>query len=225
MRPCQRGQCADQAAAGSAAPRMAKDEDHRACGLGVLPPARAATPGALGREPHHRAAEEPAPERAGGPRRDGPGRADRSHEEQATHVRRVSVRRRHLEQGANPRFIVTDLPGSPKTLYERRCCARGEAQNPIKEAQPDLFGRCASCHRYQVNQLRLLLAALAYTLMINLHRLALKGTKLAQACTMRRINCHTHGPATHKSWPKGASESSSAALAKHPGLDFCRPCS
>jgi hypothetical protein len=66
-------------------------------------------------------------------------------------------------------------------LYERRCCARGEAQNPIKEAQPDLFGRCASCHRYQANQLRLLLAALAYTLMINLHRLALKGTKLAQA--------------------------------------------
>jgi hypothetical protein len=34
-----------------------------------------------------------------------------------------------------------------------------------------------------MHQLRLLLAALAYTLMINLRRLALQGTELAQACT------------------------------------------
>lgn len=98
-------------------------------------------------------------------------------------ARRVIARLEHGEQGANPRYIVTDLPGSAKTLYERRYCARGEAENRIKEAQLDLFGRRASCHRYQANQLRLLLAALAYTLMINLRRLALKGTELAQACT------------------------------------------
>ena len=97
--------------------------------------------------------------------------------------RRVIARLEHGEQGANPRFIVTDLPGSPKALYERRYCARGEAENRIKEAQLDLFGRRASCHRFQANQLRLLLAALAYTLMINLRRLALKGTELARACT------------------------------------------
>ncbi|MFM6143431.1 MAG: IS1380 family transposase [Dolichospermum sp.] len=97
--------------------------------------------------------------------------------------RRVIARLEHGEQGANPRFIVTDLRGSPKALYERRYCARGEAENRIKEAQLDLFGRRASCHRYQANQLRLLLAALAYTLMINLRRLALKATELAQACT------------------------------------------
>jgi hypothetical protein len=97
--------------------------------------------------------------------------------------RRVIARLEHGEQGANPRFIVTDLPGSPKALYERRYCARGEAENRIKEAQLDLFGRRTSCHRYQANQLRLLLAALAYTLMINLRRLALNGTELAQACT------------------------------------------
>jgi hypothetical protein len=97
--------------------------------------------------------------------------------------RRVIARLEHGEQGANPRFIVTDLPGSAKALYERRYCARGEAENRIKEAQLDLFGRRASCHRYQANQLRLLLAALAYTLMINLRRLGLKGTELAQACT------------------------------------------
>lgn len=97
--------------------------------------------------------------------------------------RRVIARLEHGVQGANPRFIVTNLKGSPKTLYERRYCARGEAENRIKEAQLDLFGRRASCHRFQANQLRLLLAALAYTLMINLRRLALKGTDLAQACT------------------------------------------
>jgi hypothetical protein len=97
--------------------------------------------------------------------------------------RRVIARLEQGPQGANPRFIVTDLKGSPKALYERRYCARGEAENRIKEAQLDLFGRRASCHRFQANQLRLLLAALAYTLMINLRRLALKGTELAQACT------------------------------------------
>ena len=98
-------------------------------------------------------------------------------------ARRVIARLEHGEQGANPRFIVTDLAGSAKALYERRYCARGEAENRIKEAQLDLFGRRASCHRFWANQLRLLMAALAYTLMINLRRLALKGTELAQACT------------------------------------------
>jgi hypothetical protein len=97
--------------------------------------------------------------------------------------RRVIARLEHGDKGVNPRYVVTDLPGSPKALYERRYCARGEAENRIKEAQLDLFGRRASCHRFQANQLRLLLAALAYTLMINLRRLALKGTELAQACT------------------------------------------
>ena len=53
----------------------------------------------------------------------------------------------------------------------------------MKEAQLDLFGRRASCHKYHANQLRLLLAALAYTLMISLRRLALQVTKLAKACT------------------------------------------
>lgn len=97
--------------------------------------------------------------------------------------RRVIARLEHDVHGANPRFIVTNLKGGPKALYERVYCARGEAENRIKEAQLDLFGRRASCHRFQGNQLRLLLAAFAYTLMINLRRLALVGTELARACT------------------------------------------
>jgi len=47
----------------------------------------------------------------------------------------------------------------------------------------DLFCRRASCHRYWANQLRLLLAALAYTLMVQLRSQALNGTELAHACT------------------------------------------
>lgn len=97
--------------------------------------------------------------------------------------RRVIARLEHDAHGANPRFIVTNLKGSPKALYERVYCARGEAENRIKEAQLDLFGRRASCHKFQANQLRLLLAAFAYTLMINLRRLALAGTELERACT------------------------------------------
>lgn len=97
--------------------------------------------------------------------------------------RRVIARLEHGPQGANPRFVVTSLAGDATELYERLYCARGEAENRIKEAQLDLFGRRASCRLFAANQLRLLLAALAYTLMINLRRLALQGTELERACT------------------------------------------
>ncbi len=97
--------------------------------------------------------------------------------------RRVIARLEHGVLGANPRYIVTSLQGDAAELYERLYCARGEAENRIKEAQLDLFGRRASCHRFAANQLRLLFAALAYTLMINLRRLGLAGTELERACT------------------------------------------
>ena len=38
--------------------------------------------------------------------------------------RRVIARLEHGAQGANPRLIVTDLPGPANALYERRYCAR-----------------------------------------------------------------------------------------------------
>jgi hypothetical protein len=101
--------------------------------------------------------------------------------------RRVITRLEHASLGNNPRFIVTNLEGNAVQLYERLYCARGEAENRIKEAQLDLFGTRASCHRFAANQLRLLLAALAYTLMQRLRELALKGTELerATAATIR----------------------------------------
>lgn len=101
--------------------------------------------------------------------------------------RRVITRLEYGTQGNNPRFIVTNLPGDPIQLYERLYCQRGEAENRIKEAQLDLFGTRASCHRFIANQFRLLLAALAYTLMHKLRSLALRDTELqhASAATIR----------------------------------------
>jgi len=97
--------------------------------------------------------------------------------------RRVIARLEHGDQGFDPRFVVTSLKrGDAAWLYEELYCARGEAENRIKEAQIDLFGRRGSCRDFAANQLRLLFATLAYTLMINLRRLALKGTELERAC-------------------------------------------
>jgi hypothetical protein len=101
--------------------------------------------------------------------------------------RRVITRLEHGLQGSNPRFVVTNLEGAAETLYDKLYCARGEAENRIKETQLDLFGTRASCHKFLANQLRLLLAALAYTLMQRLRTLALAGTELqrAAAATIR----------------------------------------
>lgn len=81
------------------------------------------------------------------------------------------------------RPACASLHGDAAALYDRLYCARGEAENRIKEAQLDLFGRRASWSRFAAaSQLRLLLASFAYTLMINLRRLALQDTELERAC-------------------------------------------
>src|SRR4029078_9376786 len=57
----------------------------------------------------------------------------------------------------------------------------------IKEAQLDLLGTRASCHRFAANQFRLLLAALASTRSRRLRELAIKASELerASAATIR----------------------------------------
>lgn len=110
--------------------------------------------------------------------------------------RRVIARIEHgsskgAKGGANPRYIVTNLegsnPGDPdlgnngQDLYERLYCARGDMENRIKEQQLDLFADRTSCHKWWPNQFRLLLSSLAYTLLETVRRIALKGTRMAQA--------------------------------------------
>lgn len=101
--------------------------------------------------------------------------------------RRVIARLEHMEQGDNPRYIVTNLEGEPRALYEDLYCARGEMENRIKEAQLGLFADRTSCHYFNTNQFRLLLSSLAYILIERLRALALAGTEFArlQATTLR----------------------------------------
>ena len=61
--------------------------------------------------------------------------------------RRVIVKAEHTARGANPRFVVANVPGDPQELYEDVYCQRGEAENRIKEQQLDLFAGRTSCHR------------------------------------------------------------------------------
>jgi len=95
--------------------------------------------------------------------------------------RRVLVKAEHTAQGGNPRYVVTNLPGQPRTLYDQLYCARGEMENRIKEQQLDLFADRTSCSAWWPNQFRLLLSSLAYVLLEAIRRLALQGTELARA--------------------------------------------
>jgi hypothetical protein len=96
-------------------------------------------------------------------------------------TRRVIVKAEHTAQGANPRFVVANVPGDPQELYEDVYCQRGEMENRIKEQQLDLFADRTSCHRFLANQFRLLLSSAAYVLVQALRRTALAGTELACA--------------------------------------------
>jgi len=101
--------------------------------------------------------------------------------------RRVIARLEHMDKGDNPRYIVTNLQGDPRALYEDLYCARGEMENRIKEAQLGLFADRTSCQYFAANQFRLLLSSLAYILTERLRALALAGTEFArlQATTLR----------------------------------------
>lgn len=95
--------------------------------------------------------------------------------------RRVIVKAEHLEQGANTRFIVSNLDGEAQNLYDEVYCQRGEAENRIKEQQLGLFADRTSCHDFVANQFRVLLSAAAYILMDTLRREGLADSELANA--------------------------------------------
>jgi len=99
-------------------------------------------------------------------------------------ARRVIGKAEHLSKGANPRFVVTSLSAQdypPQKLYEKEYCGRGDMENRIKEQQLYLFADRTSTGTMRANQLRLWLSSVAYTLVLALRRLGLKGTELAKA--------------------------------------------
>jgi len=105
--------------------------------------------------------------------------------------RRVIGKAEHLAKGENPRFVVTSLGSAAmqaRVLYEEFYCARGEAENRIKEQQLGLFADRTSTAYMRSNQLRLYFSSLAYCLMEALRRLGLKGTDMARAqCSTIRL--------------------------------------
>jgi hypothetical protein len=80
----------------------------------------------------------------------------------------------------NPRFLVTNLKQTPRWIYERVYCERGDIENRIKELHHGLEIDRTSCPSFWANQLRILLTAAAYVLMQEL-RLQARGTSLARA--------------------------------------------
>jgi hypothetical protein len=98
--------------------------------------------------------------------------------------RRVVGKAEQLPGRANPRFVVTSLARdriAAKPLYEREYCARGEMENRIKEQQLDLFADRTSTATMPANQLRLWFASLAYVLLAELRRRALRHRQFAKA--------------------------------------------
>jgi hypothetical protein len=85
----------------------------------------------------------------------------------------------------NPRFVVTNLRNTPRTVYQRYR-ERGDVENRIKELQYGLQIDRTSCTRFWANQFRVLLTAAAYVLMQEL-RLHAKhtGCGRAQVSTLR----------------------------------------
>ena len=70
------------------------------------------------------------------------------------------------DQGVNTRFVVTDMePARTKVLYQHIYCARGQAENEIKDHKLSLKSDRTSCHRFEANQCRLFLHSAAYVLL------------------------------------------------------------
>jgi len=100
------------------------------------------------------------------------------------HKRRVIykaevVRHPSREPKDNPRFVVTNMKQSPKWLYEKVYCQRGDLENRIKELHYGMEIGRTSCTDFLANQFRVLMTAAAYVLMQEL-RLRLARTDSAR---------------------------------------------
>ena len=87
------------------------------------------------------------------------------------HERRVVIQGRSTfasetaSRGTTPRFVVTNLRQTPRFIYEKVYCARGDIENRIKELLDGLQIDRTSCCPFSANQLRVFLTAAAYVLM------------------------------------------------------------
>ncbi len=101
--------------------------------------------------------------------------------------RQVVARVEASAQGSDTRFVVTNLKGAPRWLYEEVYCARGQAENLIKAHKLHLASDRTSCTKATANQFRLLVHTAAYWLLHTLRALAPKTSfwREAQLDTIR----------------------------------------
>ena len=86
-------------------------------------------------------------------------------------------------RGRNARYVVTNISRKQvgaRELYARRYCARGDAENRIKDQQLWLFSDRTSAHIMRANQLRMYFSAFAGVLVDIVRRVGLKGTRCAR---------------------------------------------
>ena len=91
--------------------------------------------------------------------------------------RKIIARVEATSLGTDVRFIVTNLEGRGKTLYEKVFCARGNAENLIKDMKRWTRSDKTACSRWEANQFRLFLHAGAYWLLHALRRAAPKRSR------------------------------------------------
>lgn len=92
-------------------------------------------------------------------------------------ARRVIARIEASAMGADARFVVTNLSGRSKHLYEKVYCRRGAMENLIKEHKLYTRSDRTSCHRWEANQFRLMLHTAAYWLLYRLRGAAPKRSR------------------------------------------------
>jgi hypothetical protein len=102
-------------------------------------------------------------------------------------ARRVVIKVEVREPGVNTRLVVTDMEQArPQVLYQHLYCARGQAENAIKDHKRSRQSDRTACHRFEANQFRLVLHSAAYVLLETVRREGLKTTQWASA-TMETI--------------------------------------
>jgi hypothetical protein len=77
----------------------------------------------------------------------------------------VIARNEATSLGTDTRYVVTNLEGRGKHLYEHVYCARGRMENLIKDMKLYTRSDKTACHRWQANQFRLFLHMGAYWLL------------------------------------------------------------
>ncbi len=82
-----------------------------------------------------------------------------------SHPEKVIARVEATKLGQDTRFVVTNLPGQGKILYEKVYCARGRMENLIKDMKLYTRSDKTACWRWQANQFRLFLHMGAYWLL------------------------------------------------------------